>query len=317
MIEDRLKEEFLSKFKDNLGKPNSLANYCLNNWEERGRRIYNEYRSRYSINTISYGSQKKLPWECENCHYNWIASPHNRASNSSNCPACAGHTLIPGKNDLETFCKTNKKFEYLIEEFVGLDETRGSIKINEISRGDNRRVVWRCRHCKRMWLSSPNTRTAYNSGCPYCNTSGYTSFPEQYIYNSLKQVFKDVLSRQKDSIKQYEYDIVIKDLNLCIEYSGAYWHKDRTDRDKLKEEHCRENGAQFMQIYMHKGEMSAPDTYTKEKIIYKANMDKSKHNKQLQQIVKYILQEYSDITLYNKIDFNKSEEEANKAMGKA
>ena len=72
-----------------------------------------------------------------------------------------------------------------------------------------------------------------------------------------------------------------------------------------------------MQIYMHRGEISEPDTYTKEKIIYKANMDKSKHIKQLQQIVKYIIQEYSDTALYYKIDFNKSEEEANKIMGKA
>ena len=168
-----------------------------------------------------------------------------------------------------------------------------------------------------MWLSSPNTRIICNSDCPYCNTSGYTSFPEQYIYHSLKQVFKDVLSRQKDSIKQYEYDIVVKDLNLCIEYSGTYWHKDRTDRDKLKEKHCKSNGAQFMQIYMHRGEISEPDTYTKEKIIYKANIDKSKHIKQLQGIVKHILKKYSDIALYYKIDFNKSEEAANKVMRKA
>lgn len=314
---DKLKEEFLSKFKDNLGKPNSLANYCINNWDKRGRRLFNEYRSRYNITSISYGSQKILPWECENCHYYWTASPHNRTNNSSNCPACAGHTLIKGVNDLETFCKTNKKFEHLIEEFVGLSEDRGSIKINEISRGDNRKVVWRCRHCKRMWLSSPNTRTTYNSGCPYCNTNCYTSFPEQYIYQSLRQVFKEVLSRQKDNIKQYEYDIVVKDLNLCIEYSGYNWHKDRLDRDKDKEKHCKSQGVQFMQIYMHKGEVNEPDTYTKEKIIYKANNDKNKHINQLQKIIKFILKEYSNAALYNKIDFKLAEQQANEIMGKA
>ena len=56
-MKDTLKEEFLSKFKDNLGKPNSLANYCINNWDKRGRRLFNEYRSRYDITSISYGSQ--------------------------------------------------------------------------------------------------------------------------------------------------------------------------------------------------------------------------------------------------------------------
>lgn len=46
-------------------------------------------------------------------------------------------------------------------------------------------------------------------------------------------------------------------------------------------------------------------------------IDKSTHIKQLQNIIKFILKEYSDVTLYNKIDFKLVEHKANEIMRKA
>ena len=178
-------------------------------------------------------------------------------------------------------------------------------------------MQWKCNKCHEIWIVSPHSRTRSKSGCPYCNTIG-TSFPEQFIFSSLKQLFPNTKNRQKDKLKNYEYDIVIPELNLCLEYSGYNWHKDKLGHDIEKEEHCKSNGAQFMQIYAHNGVLEEEDTYTKEKIIYKANYSsKTVHIIQLQQIIKFILEQYSESALYDKIDFTLSEQEANKVMGKA
>lgn len=411
----KLKEEFLRRYQGNLGKPNSLANYILEDFENR-KKLFIEWtgietfsdkhtikRTGVQLSDITYGSNKYFLWKCSTCGNEWAANvnrrtdtnfkrgcqacagnilikgkndletfckqhsefmhlldefieedeKHNRILPSeisrasakmvwwyclkcghewkatvasrtcsrNGCPACGGHTLIKGVNDLETFCKTNEKFKYILDEFVGLDEDNNSIKPDEIGKTSIKRLQWRCGKCHRIWLTTPNHRTRHKSGCPYCNPIG-TSFPEQFIFNSLLQLFPKTQNRQKDKILNYEYDIVIPELNLCIEYSGYNWHQDKLEHDMEKEEHCEENGAQFLQIYGHKGEITdtdgntAQDTYTPNQIVYRVKSDKSQHIIQLQHIIEYILQEYAPNHTLQEIDFTLAEQQANKVMGK-
>ena len=43
-------------------------------------------------------------------------------------------------------------------------------------------------------------------------------------------------------------DIYIPKLNLCIEFDGAYWHKDRRDIDKIKSEMLLEEGFELIRV---------------------------------------------------------------------
>ena len=150
-----------------------------------------------------------------------------------------------------------------------------------------------------------------------------TSFPEQFIYHSLKQIFPSTENRWKDPIKGFEYDIVIPELKLCIEYSGVNWHADKLDRDQAKADHCKANKINFLQIYAHRGdildEQDSPieDSYEKNQIIYKISRYKPQHIPKLQYIIKFILDTYAPKHSLKDIDFNLSEQEANKVMGKA
>ena len=36
------------------------------------------------------GSNKRLPWKCKTCGYEWKVSPNNRTGNGTGCPKCAG-----------------------------------------------------------------------------------------------------------------------------------------------------------------------------------------------------------------------------------
>ena len=272
------------------------------------------------INNISKGSHDNAYWKCSNpdCSYVWTARVNDRTSKQRRgCPACSRNQLIKGVNDLETYCHQHPELAYILEEFTGLDENNKPILASEVARANNKRVYWKCNKCHKRWLTSIGARTGKDkTGCPHCNKIG-TSFPEQYIYHSLKQLFPKTQNRQKDIIKHYEYDIVIPELTLCIEYSGYGWHKDKLERDQDKANHCEENGAHFLQIYGHIGDMIEQDTYTKEKIIYQALNNKSQHMIQLQHIIKFILKEYSPNHSITEIDFTLAEQQANEVMGKA
>lgn len=421
----KLKEEFMNRYGNNLGKPNSLANYILKNWEKDGKKLFIEWTGietfddkqtiaaiGIKINEVSYGnsnryflwkcgtckyewvtvlnhrtcnrkhgctecaklrmkesahlqgepldkwcntqgeygqqlkeefigmledgtlvtleelsrsSHDKVLWKCSTCGYKWGATPNNRTHKKwrTCCPACAGNILIKGVNDLETFCKEHQEYMHLLDEFVGEDEKHNHILPSEIARGSNRRVYWKCNKCHKIWLTPVVTRTGtIQRSCPYCNAYG-TSFPEQFIFNSLKQLFPNTKNRQKDKLKNYEYDIVIPELNLCIEYSGYGWHKNNIEHDIEKEVHCKSHNIQFLQIYSHYGEIKdtdgdiAQDTYTPSQIIYKVNNDKTLHIIQLQQIIKFILEQYAPNHSITEIDFELAEHQANKIMNKA
>lgn len=265
---------------------------------------------------IAKNSGIKVKWKCLTCGYIWYAKVYSRIRNGTGCPKCAGNICIKGINDLETYCKDKEDLKYILDEFIGLTDDNKHIEIYDVAYASIKKIQWRCNKCHKIWIASPNSRTNNKSGCPYCSIAS-TSFPEQYIYHSMKQVFNKVLNRAKTKDTQYEYDIVIPELKLCMEYSGMYWHKDKLDRDKIKEAYCKSKGINFLQIYVHNGELLEQDIYTKEKIVYQTESNKSRHIKQLQHIIEFILEMYGYSDLYNKIDFKLAEKQANEIMGKS
>lgn len=197
-----------------------------------------------------------------------------------------------------------------------MDENSDTNNIDEVSYGSRKKVQWKCNK-GHTWITEIHSRTNQKTGCTYCNPKG-TSFPEQFIYHSLKQIYKNAISRGR--YKGYEYDITIPELRLCIEYSGLYWHADKITRDEEKKHLCKDYGVQFLQIYSHTGQIQdtngieVDDSYTKELIIYKLSYNKVLHIAQLQQIIKFILEQYDPKHTIAEINFVKAELEANKII---
>ena len=79
---------------------------------------------------------------------------------------------------------------------------------------------------------------------------GGTSFPEQFIFRSLLQIFPRTENRVIDSDLDLEFDIFVPELNLRIEYSGSYWHADegKQYRDQKRREFCKFNKATYVEI---------------------------------------------------------------------
>ena len=106
---------------------------------------------------ITYGSKRKVWWQCEKGHH-WQAAVHRRSSDGSGCPICSKKTPLPGKTDLATLYP-NLASQWNVQK-------NGALTPEEVLPGSHRLVWWRCEK-GHEWQAQVKSRTAGN-GCPIC-----------------------------------------------------------------------------------------------------------------------------------------------------
>lgn len=125
------------------------------------------------------------------------------------------------------------------------------------------------------------------------NFKGGTSYPEQFLLRSLRQIYM-VEHRKKEQELGLEFDIGIEALNLRIEYSGDYWHIGKEENDKKRREYCKDNKISYIEIIASQGKKKTTiyrqNLYTRI-YVYMENSFEKRNNK-LIAILKYILREY-------------------------
>lgn len=238
-------------------------------------------------------SYKKLIWKCDICGYEWESRISNRTSNKNGCPACANKVATPWNNLFKWCCENKPWGDILISEWVGEDIQGNKIEMTEVLRGSGKKVKWRCKY-GHTWYATIHHRVCSYSGCPECDISG-TSYPEQIIFRSLKQVFPDAINRYKFVTDEYpsgiEYDIMIPSLELFIEYSAVYYHLGKSDKDKIKRDLCNKYGKKYIEII--------DDNYNEMEHIYSESyictkIDNSRTELQeILNVVQYILKQFN------------------------
>ena len=166
------------------------------------------------------GSNKKFWFKCKEGH-SWNASLNSRTSLNNNCPYCANQLVSP---------TNNLKFKYpeLAKQFLTKEN---KITPDKVIAGSNTVYWWKCQ-VGHKWKNSPHFRK--NRGCPYCTLTP-RSREEVYLLFELKQFFNIDANDHKIKLKRVEdVDIKLANEKVVIEYDGAYWHKDKAERDKAK-----------------------------------------------------------------------------------
>ena len=252
-------------------------------------------------------------WKCSKGH-EWYARIVDRTLDKTKCPYClediraeinSKSQLKVGENDLDTWCKQNGQWgEKLNLEWTGICDDGKTYNINEVTKSSPRKMLWKCTK-GHEWFSTIGNRTTLRNGCPYCNTKG-TSYPEQFLYRALKQIYPQTISRGK--FQDIEYDITIPEERTCIEYSGTYWHLDKLERDRMKADICEQYNMRFIQIYANYDSTNKEELYDKNLIIYTANTNKYILDKQLVNILNHILESFNHSI--KEIDIEKAQTEA-------
>jgi uncharacterized Zn-finger protein len=185
--------------------------------------LKSEWNYKKNINvdpeTIKSGSGKKVWWICDKEH-EWKIDTYSRAVKKTGCPYCSGRQAIIGENDLFT---SNPEFknEWNYKKNINIDP-------KTIKSASNIKVWWICDK-GHEWEAEVYSRSQ-GRGCPKCSSQLRTSYPEQYFYFHLSNIFKNTINRYKDKKNNIsEIDIFIEDIMIGVEYDGYYYHKNKKD----------------------------------------------------------------------------------------
>ena len=190
---------------------------------------------------ITSGAIKKVWWKCPKGEdHEWKAMVLSRKS-GRNCPICTNLKIVKS-NSLQTL---NPK---LAKEWH--PTKNGNLTPSEVGEGSAKKVWWKCskgedHEWKAMVLSRKSGRN-----CPFCSLTPQSK-QELTITFELMKLFKNIDPKglkAKLGGRLRAIDIFIPKLNLCIEFDGSYWHKDKRDIDKIKSEMLFEEGFKLIRV---------------------------------------------------------------------
>jgi len=109
-----------------------------------------------------------------------------------------------------------------------------------------------CSNCKKHKTTWNHSQLSYTIMCesPACRNN--TSLGEIELYNYVNSIIKT--AKQKFYINRHEYDIIIPEKHILIEYNGLYWHgedvkKDNNNYHLNKLNLANENGFKLISIW--------------------------------------------------------------------
>ena len=196
-------------------------------------------------------SKKPEDYSAHNGAYAWWLCPqghsyktriYNRTANdSTGCPYCSGHKVLPGFNDLVS------QYPDLASQWH--PEKNKPLTPEQVSAGSNRKAWWLCPICGNEWRAAIYSRTGDSkTSCPKCNQWYHTSKTEQILYYYIYSVFPDAINGYKLMGKS-EIDVYIPSKNIGVEYDGERWHgEEKKSVDEEKGLFIKENGIKLYRL---------------------------------------------------------------------
>ena len=180
---------------------------------------------------VTVSSSKKVWWQCSNGH-EWEAQISNRNSGRG-CAECSGRK-VNDENCLQTLRPILAKEWHPTK--------NGSLTAKDLTVGSSKKVWWQCSR-GHEWEAAIYSRNS-GRGCPYCHSQ--TSELELKVYTEMKFLFHDAEHRKK--IHGVECDVFLPSLNLAIEIDGAYFHKDKYEKDTVKTDILKKANVDLIRI---------------------------------------------------------------------
>lgn len=201
-------------------------------------------------------------WRCTVCKHEWKASIHNRAKEKkgTGCPACASKVVTKTNNLAVMYPDLANQWH---------PEKNGDLTPKNILPGSNFKVWWICTN-GHSWKVAPGNRIKKDSitNCPKC--SKQTSTMDLRIYTEFIGMYPKTKLRYK--LNNIEVDVFIPELKVAIEFDGAYWHKDKREKDRVKTKKIKTLGYKLIRL-----RQLPLDKINKEDIVVAGNEIQKKH----------------------------------------
>lgn len=118
---------------------------------------WNAQKNSESPQEFSKGSDRKVWWKCKKCGHEWPSTISSRVA-GSDCPACAGRTVIAGYNDLETAVPDAAKL---------WNYKKNISRPTDYTKMSNNSVWWLCPDCGHEWKAVISDISS-GKRCPKC-----------------------------------------------------------------------------------------------------------------------------------------------------
>ena len=137
------------------------------------------------------------------------------------------------------------KFPQLLKEWHWEKNQELGISPYEIGPGSNTKAYWTCKKHK-PYPAALRSRTSkhHPTGCPDCKAQ--TSRNELRIYFEFKAIFGSVTHREKSYGS--EIDVYLPEFKLGIEYDGAFYHKNKIEKDRQKIQDLNDKGIKLIRV---------------------------------------------------------------------
>jgi len=192
-------------------------------------------------NDITAGSGKRVWWKCDRGDdHEWSALPIHREKGTG-CPMCTNRTTVKSNCLATTHPDLANQWHPI---------KNGNLTPFDITVGSVKEVWWKCdKGDDHEWKTKAVFRSNGN-GCPFCTLTPQSK-QELTITFELMKLFKNIDPKglkTKLEGKLRAIDIFIPKLNLCIEFDGSYWHKEKRAIDKIKSEMLFEEGFKLIRV---------------------------------------------------------------------
>ena len=202
---------------------NDLYTWCKKNNREDILESWDYEKNKITPKEITYGSCKKYWFKCKYGH-SWETSLDNIIRPNQSCPICSNKVKVKGMNDFEAYCHQHN-LEYLLDEW---DYDENKCSPSDIFVENKKYYNWVCSRGHK-YKARLTHRTLDKSGCPICKR--HKSIPELTLFELCKKyVDTDTLSGYK--INNWEIDVYIPKLFLCLEYDGIRYHNSDISKDR-------------------------------------------------------------------------------------
>ena len=195
-----------------------------------------------TVHNVGYGQDINVWWKCDKgVDHEWNVSVNSRTSQGSGCPICSGKTIVLSNSLVSTHPDIAEQWHPI---------KNGDLTPYNIGSGSHKKIWWKCSigH-DHEWGARVYSR-AFGLGCPYCSLTPQSK-QELIITFELIKIFKNIDPKglkTKLEGRLRAIDIFIPKLNLCIEFDGSYWHKDKRDIDKIKSEMLFDEGFKLIRV---------------------------------------------------------------------
>ena len=141
-----------------IGMRESLSDFCIRTGREE---LLEQWAAEENLPLtpaqISYGSKRKVWWQCERGH-RWQAAVHTRTGRETGCPVCAGSVPLAGETSLAA------RYPRLAGQWH--PTKNGALTPEQVLPGSHRTAWWRCER-GHVWRASVKSRVS-GCGCPVC-----------------------------------------------------------------------------------------------------------------------------------------------------